>query len=298
VNANNKPVSKLRIALMWLFLVANIVFWICLFFWIRSRHTTSEESSPGLVDSVFRFVIGGFFVVAGAVSYAVVLLTNCFTFNFNRPVWHTLKPKLYLANILVPLMPAVGLGFAFSGMLGPFLVGIGVQPRLAGFLPFMAVIAILLTVQVWVLFWAPLERQVITRRLLAQGITPAQIQIGILLGLSNPASGFTRRFAAVEEDLGMLWVGPEQLLYWGDTERFGVTREELLQIEQRADNRSATVLGGVRHIILHLALPGGGERQLRLHVEGLWTLGQKRRVMDRLAEQIHTWHSHSTPAAA
>jgi hypothetical protein len=162
----------------------------------------------------------------------------------------------------------------------------------------MAVIALWFMAQVWVLAWAPVEKQVIIKRLVAQGITTPQVQSGILVGISNPASGFGTRFAAVEEDIGVLWVGPDQLVYCGDGERFAATREQVLQIERRTDNRGQTVLGGVRHVILHIAQPGGGERQVRLHVEGLWTLGQKRRVMDHLAEQIEAWHAHPAPAAA
>ena len=74
-------------------------------------------------------------------------------------------------------------------------------------------------------------------------------------------------------------------MYWGDGERFAVTREQVLQIERR-------------HVILRLALSGVGERQVRLHVEGLSTLGHKRRVMDRLAQQLETWHAHLAPTIA
>ena len=172
MDTNNKPISRLRIALMWLFLAANIVFWIWL--WAPARRPVVEQPATGLFESILRFFIGGFFLAAGAVSYVLVWLTSGFTFDFSRPVLPALKPKLFLANIFVLL----------------------------------------------------------------------------------------------------------------------------LQIERRADNRGQTVLGGIRHVILHIALPGGAERQVRLHVEGLWTLGQKRRVMDRLAEQIETWHAHLARAAA
>ena len=95
----------------------------------------------------------------------------------------------------------------------------------------------------------------------------------------------------------LLWVGPDQLVYWGDAERLAATREPVVQIERRADNRGQTVLGGIRYVILHLAQPGSGERHVRLHVEGRWTLGQKRRVMDCLADQIQTWHPRLAPEA-
>ena len=42
--------------------------------------------------------------------------------------------------------------------------------------------------------------------------------------------------------------------------------------------------------------PGGGERQIRLHIEGLWTLGQSRRAMDELAHSISQWKA-SAPSS-
>jgi hypothetical protein len=147
--------------------------------------------------------------------------------------------------------------------------------------------------QLWVLIWSPIERRIITQRLAALGITPAQLKTAALIGLSNPASGLGKRFAAIEEDMGALWVGPEQLIYWGDVEQFGIKREQLAGMERRADNRSTTVLGGITHIILHVKQPDSSIRQIRLHTEGHWTMGQKRQAMDTLAEAIARWHAGS-----
>jgi hypothetical protein len=49
------------------------------------------------------------------------------------------------------------------------------------------------------------------------------------------------------------------------------------------------MLGGVTHIILHVTLPDGSERQIRLHTEGHWTMGAKGRAMDELEERILEW---------
>jgi hypothetical protein len=145
-------------------------------------------------------------------------------------------------------------------------------------------------VQLWVLIWSPLEKRIITQRLAALGITPAQLQSAALVGLSNPASGLAKRFAAIEEDMGALWVGPDRLIYRGDNEQFDITREQLVQMERKADNRSTSVLGGIAHIILHVKLADGSVRQIRLHTEGHWTMGQKRKAMDALADAIVRWH--------
>ena len=93
--------------------------------------------------------------------------------------------------------------------------------------------------------------------------------------------------------MGAMWVGPEQLIYWGDNDGLSITREQLVQMERKADKGSNTILGGITHIILHVQQPDGSVRQIRLHTEGLWTMGQKRRVMDTLADAITSWHAGS-----
>jgi hypothetical protein len=55
-------------------------------------------------------------------------------------------------------------------------------------------------------------------------------------------------------------------------------------------------LSGLAHIILHLKLADGSERQIRLHVEGVPTQGKKRKGMDDLADAIARWHANPSPA--
>ena len=102
-----------------------------------------------------------------------------------------------------------------------------------------------------------------------------------------------KRFAAIEEDMGALWVVPDLLMYRGDSEQFDLTREQLVQMERKADTRSTSVLGGIAHVILHARLPDNSIRQIRLHTEGHWTMGGKRKAMDALAEAIARWQAGS-----
>jgi hypothetical protein len=134
-----------------------------------------------------------------------------------------------------------------------------------------------------------MERRLILGRLAALGVQRAQLQGAFLVGLSDPASGMAKRFASIEEDLGAMWVGPEQIIYWGDSEQFGIQRDQIMQVERKADNRSTTVLAGIQHVILHVQLPDASVRQIRLHVEGQLTMGQKRRKMDELGGAINQW---------
>jgi hypothetical protein len=64
----------------------------------------------------------------------------------------------------------------------------------------------------------------------------------------------------------------------------------LIPLERKADAGGTTLLGGVTHVILHVRLPDGSERQLRFHTEGCWTMAAKGRAMDELEQRIVQWH--------
>jgi len=283
---------------MWLLLTVVILVSVAIGFWCARGRAPAEESSPNLLRTVIMLIFGCMFVVAGVGAYLAVVFTTCFTFNFSRPVWTDLKGKLFVANIFVPMLLAIGAGLAVSGILSPILTGAGLDGSMATVLPVMAAIVGLQFIQLWVLVWAPVEKRFITKRLLAQGILPEQMQNGILVGISNPASGYAKRFGMIEEDVGMLWVSPDRLVFWGDAEQFSLTREQVVQIERKADKRSTTMLWGLQHTILHVQMAAGAERQIRLHAEGLWTMGQKRRVMAHLAASVENWKSSVAPVAA
>jgi len=57
------------------------------------------------------------------------------------------------------------------------------------------------------------------------------------------------------------------------------------------------MLGGITHLILHVREANGGERQIRFHMEGQWTMGGKGRAMDALEERIVEWHAGTVPQA-
>jgi hypothetical protein len=48
------------------------------------------------------------------------------------------------------------------------------------------------------------------------------------------------------------------------------------------------MLGAVTHVILHTRTATG---EVRLHVDGEWTMFAMRRRMDHLAEMIANWHA-------
>src|ERR1043166_8299906 len=101
------PTSKAKIALIWIFCVGTIVFWLVFWIWNGRDRMNQQQAAPDLVRSILSFVAGGLFLVIGVVGYLIAVFTQCLTFNFNRPVWRAFKSKIYLANIAVPV--ALGL---------------------------------------------------------------------------------------------------------------------------------------------------------------------------------------------
>jgi hypothetical protein len=289
------PVSKVKMILMWLFFVGFSVACIAFVLWRHRNGPGPAEPEPGYAHAFVLLFVGGFLFVAGAVSYLILLTTNCFLFNFSKPVWDEVKGRMFLANIVVLTGFALGLGFITSPIAGPLLVAAGISQQTAFVLPVLAMVMILQIARIFILLWAPLERQLISKRLQARGITPAQLQSAFLVGISNPERSSFKKFSQVEEDIGAIWVGPEQLVYYGDTEDFAVTRGQLLQTERKADTGGTTLLGGITHLILHVQQSDGSERQIRFHTEGHWTMGAKGKAMDELEQAILNWHSSNLP---
>jgi hypothetical protein len=288
---------KTKVLLMWVIMLAALVtvfgFWT---WWAgHSRPSSPGDPEHGVVYSVVMVFIGFLFLVAGVAAYLVALFTNLLTFNFTAPVWTEFKVKLYFANIFIPLAGALGFGFVLSAFLSPMLEKAGLDRGFANIIPVMAMVFVLQLAQLWILIWGPLEKRFTTKRMTALGISPEQLATAFLVGLSNPERSSFKKFGTVEEDVGALWVGPEQLIYYGDGERFGLTRSHIIKIERKADSGSTSMLGGIAHVVLHVTQSDGSIRQIRLHNEGLLTMGQKRVAMEQLAEAILQWHgSHAT----
>jgi len=264
-------------------------------FWWTRHHLAAGESAAapggGVAFSAGSLRLGGFFLGSGLLFYLVAIVTGCFSFSFKRPVWKAAKVKLYFANIVLIVLLGLGLGFLCAAFGGPVLLRLGLDVQTARLLPVMFMIVVVQMVLLWVLLWSPLEKRIIRKRLRTAGVSRAEVHSAMLVGLSNPGSGFAKRFGMIEEDLGGLWLTPELLIYRGDGEQFGITRGQLVQMERRADHRSTSVLGGIAHVILHVSLPDGSVRPIRLHTEGHWTMGRKRAAMEALAGAIAKWHA-------
>jgi hypothetical protein len=290
--------GKWKVLLVWTILLGNIIFWtIGSLWWFKPQHTEAD-TVPGVASLIFLTIIGVFFLCLGVAGYLAVIFTTGFTFDFTRPIWDAVKIRVYFANLAVPLAFGLGIGFILGAFLTPVMKAHGFSGTVSEMGPVLGCICALQVVQMWVLIWAPMEKRLIEKRLMAQGILSEQLRTGEYIGLSTPGQATMKRWFSIEEDIGMLWFGPHQLVYWGDRERFGVTREHLVRVERKLDAKSTTALSGTAHVILHIQLSDGSVRQVRLHTEGVLTMGGKRKAMDQLNEMIEGWRASACPTNA
>lgn len=293
-----KPVSKLKVVLLWLALIGNLVFWLWFWGWRHPDDAITAPAAPpnsNIVDLVTLFILGGIFLTAGLAAYAIVIVTNCFTVDFNRPFFAAFKGKLYLAKIVVPILVSVGAGLMLGVVLDPVMHAFGLGGQVAFMLPLFMVLVPIQIAQMWINVWTPLTKRLIARRLTARGLQPAKLQGAVLVGISDPQRSSFKKLTLVEDDIGALWIGGGQLVYWGDTDQFAFTPGQILQRERRADAGSTSMLSGTAHVILHVQLPNGSVRQIRFHTEGHWTLGHSRRAMDALSAAIDDWQANPKP---
>lgn len=293
----SKPASKTKMLLVWLLVVGTIVAVSAFFLWRAARNAPREEEMPNdLARSIVLIVIGAFFLFVGAAGYIGVLLTNAMTFDFNRSMFKGVKGRIFAFNIIVQIPLMVGIGCLVASVVTPILSTLNVPANIVFFAPFLATLVVLQIAVAWFGMWTPLDKRLINRRLAALGIRPEQLAGGLYVGLSNPAISSLKRMGGIEADIGMLWITPAQLIYYGDNEQFSLTRDQLTRVERKADAKSVTMLSGTRHVILHVVMADGNARQIRLHNWNIWTMGGKRKAAEELGDRIDAWRGATVPA--
>jgi hypothetical protein len=240
-----------------------------------------------VAEVVGSLLLGGLLLAITAGFYFLVLATGCFTSDYGRPVFKKLKPRLFVANLVLMALLLFGLGLTLAGVfqIAFRLLGVG----WSGFLTGMIVAALVVNVgMVRFSVWAPFEPKLAARRLLASGVPAAELARGICIGISDPAvSGWKK--AILEDDIGFLWLEPDRLVYRGDGDAFEIARGSLLAVERVVLSASTTAYSGNRHIVLRFRTDAGGERRTCLHPEGLWTPGRVVSATDALAARLHAW---------
>jgi hypothetical protein len=228
-------------------------------------------------------------LLAGVAAYVLVLTTRLFIFDLRRPVWSNFKTRLFIANILVPMPIMLGISGLVAALGSPLLIGLGMSPETAFLLLFFVPFVLMQLFSTWLSIWTPLVTRLARSRLLALGVEPTRIDEGIFLGISDPAKKSLKKLGLIEDDVGMLWITPDELIYQGDNDAFRVRRDQCVSIERIADAGSVSAYFGNVHIILTFARVGAAPRRVRLHPESTLTMTGTARASDRLANDLEQW---------
>jgi hypothetical protein len=251
--------------------------------------------AAGGIGPIILFGFGLFVFLVGAAAWGVVLATGAFTFNYQRPFMSSYSTKLWLLNILVGLLIEGGFALMVAPLLIPLLLRVMPSPAVAMGVGFFAPFIFAQFLFVWLQMWGPLGRIVITRRLLARGLPREQLALGRFIGTSDPAHNTFKKFGLVEEDLGMLWIGPDRLVFWGDRDAWEIPHDQLVEVERRADAGSTASYFGAVDVILRYRDAAGAERRVRLHPETDWTMTGKARATEDIAQRLMMWQQTPTP---
>ena len=254
---------------------------------------TGLTGMPAFAIILF-IVMGLFFSFTGMISYAVVLATNCFTFKYDRPVWlKGFTLRLRLANIFVPLLLLLGIGSLATVLFGSILTIIGVTLKAAILIPFFCILVPGQFFLAWFNIWVPIEKTLIRKRLSAIGIAPERMNEGFYAGISDPSvSSFAK--GLIEDDVGMMWLDADAIVYQGDARRMEIKRSQLVQIERTVDKGSMAAYAGAVHVILVWQDEKGVHNRTRIHTMNCFTLSGIARSLDKLADDLKIWQMRET----
>jgi hypothetical protein len=249
-----------------------------------------EADAPDVPSVVGAVVAGAAFGGAGVAVYGLTLATRCFTFRFDRPFFRGYRFKGWVLKVVIELFLSCG----FSFLCSPTLVAV-----LYGTIPGRALTLVSLGIPflvaqflfAWLATMGPVERSLIVRRMVALGLGPDRSPGGVPVGVSDPAKSSLKKFPLVEEDLGMLWFSPTHLSFRGDTTMWDFAREDVLDVERKADAGATSSYFGAVHVVLRVRQADGGERRVRLHPEGAWTQTGTARALEALATRLNLWRS-------
>jgi hypothetical protein len=255
--------------------------------WLQRPGVPADDSEMSGPTGFLLLVSGGFLLFLGAGAYALVLGTNCFTFNLNEPYFSGFSKRFWVANVLVGFLMQGGIGFMAAPVIAPLVARIipvyAVLP-VAILIPFCGAIVFF----IWFQMWTPLIIAVSRQRLYCSGFSPEQIASGTYTGISNPVAPSPMK-ALMEDDFGMLWFTPQLLMYRGDSSSFDLRRDQIVEVQRKATGRAMSAYFGAVHLIIRYIDVDGTEKQVMLHPETPWTLTGLARAFDQLAERIEQW---------
>ncbi|MHC9543076.1 MAG: hypothetical protein AB9903_26505 [Vulcanimicrobiota bacterium] len=255
-----------------------------------ARQPQPQDPATQSCLAVILLVFSLFFLFAGVALYLIVIATGCFTFNYEKPVWHSsFKTRLYICNILTGSALLLGLAGIATALVGPILSNfLGIYRQYSLVIPFLVIFIPGQFILTWINIWKPLICSLAGKRLMTMGVTQQEISTGIFAGVSEPDVSSMKKFSYVEDDIGLLWITQECIRYRGDSQSFEITRVQLTEIERRVDKGSIAAYAGAVHIILHWEDEAGAHMK-RVHLENYWFLGALAGLYDDLAGRLEEW---------
>jgi len=289
-----KPMGPMKMLGMWLLLAAVSIgsFVLSGILMSGGRPAPPQQNEADISClALLTLVLGGFSMLAGVTAYIIIIATNCFTFSFDRQVWHSsMKARIYMVNILVVTAVLLGLGGLGAALGGPFMAGtFNLSRQLSFMIPFLVIFIPGQLLFSWLNIWNLLITSLTRRRLAVKGIPMDEIQNGLYTGISDPEVSSMKKFSMIEDDIGMLWITPEHIRYEGDSQSFRITRGELKGIERAVDRGSIAAYAGAVHVILSWTDSTGTTIKRRIHAENCWTLTDQAKKLDELDRKLNEW---------
>jgi hypothetical protein len=133
-----------------------------------------------------------------------------------------------------------------------------------------------------------MEKTLIRKRLSAIGISPERMNEGFYAGISDPSVSSFRK-GLIEDDVGMMWLDADAIVYRGDAKRLEIKRNQLLQIERVVDKGSMAAYAGAVHVILQWQDEKNVQVRTRIHVMNCFTLSGVARALDKLEDDLKHW---------
>lgn len=234
-------------------------------------------------------IIGGFFFFMALFMYFLVIITDCFTSDFSENVFKKLKRKIYIFNLVVQILFLISICPIMGILFTPFFRAIGLPaPNMISFLFFLIIIQFLFLI---FNIWAPLEKRLINRILTARNFQKEDFKGGIYMGISDPLKTSFKKMYCVEDDIGMLFIKNDRLIYQGDTKALEVKRDQITDIIRDADAGGVAAYFGIANILIKYRETADNVQTVRLHPEGFWTIFGSKKYYNYLEEQLKKWRN-------
>lgn len=230
----------------------------------------------------------------GAVLTWLIGATDCFRMGNKRPFFRGMITRLFVCKIVAEGAMAAGLGMLAALFTTPFLsAGLGWSYMTSLMLPVFGIVILWQFATAFLDLWPNIGLRSLQRALLEDGRTQPELDAGLFVGVSDPDN---RRLQMVcEDDIGMPWIYPDHLLYHGDSQRFELRRDQIIDIERKIDYTSVSAYGGAVHVVLCWRDDREQERRTQLPPEGYWTAKQRASALDALGDQLTAWRENPNP---